>query len=190
MALKRELLKGMGLTEEQVSAIITEHAASIDGIKAQYDTRIGALEAEIEAAKANAAQQAEKYTALNTEYEGYKTEVNTKEANRAKGNAYRTMLRDIGIADKRLDSIMRVTDLNGIELDKDGNIKDADKLTAKAREEWADMIVVAPTVGAATATPPANNGGSTMSKKDILDIRDPVKRQKAIAENIELFTKG
>ncbi len=36
---------------------------------------------------------------------------------------------------------------------------------------------------------PKNKKGSTFSKEQILGIKDPIERQKMIAENIELFTK-
>ena len=37
MALTREFLKGMSLTEEQVSAIIGEHVSTTDAMKKQID---------------------------------------------------------------------------------------------------------------------------------------------------------
>ena len=38
MALTRKLLKGMGLTEEQVETIIDAHTETVDGIKKERDT--------------------------------------------------------------------------------------------------------------------------------------------------------
>lgn len=38
MALTRKLLKGMGLTEEQVDTIIEAHTDTVDGLKEQIKT--------------------------------------------------------------------------------------------------------------------------------------------------------
>ena len=44
MALTRNFLKSMGLTDEQVSAIIENHTDSIDGLKAELATARAAAE--------------------------------------------------------------------------------------------------------------------------------------------------
>ena len=38
MALTRKLLKGMGLTEEQVDTIIEAHSETVEGLKKQAET--------------------------------------------------------------------------------------------------------------------------------------------------------
>jgi hypothetical protein len=53
---------------------------------------------------------------------------------------------------------MRVTDVDKIELDEGGAIKDVDKIENEIKEEWSDFIVSQSTKGADTPTPPANNG--------------------------------
>ena len=78
------------------------------------------------------------------------------------------------------------SELDKIELDEDGKIKDVDKLKESIKKEWADFIVAEGQKGANTATPPANEGAK-MSKEDILKIKDPAARQKAMYENSELF---
>ena len=54
------------------------------------------------------------------------------------------------------------------------------------RREWADFIVVRERRGAKVQTPPGNHR-PTMSKREILSIRDTAQRQRAIAENHEVF---
>ena len=70
---------------------------------------------------------------------------------------------------------------------EDGKFKDSDKIVAGIKEEWADFITTTETHGTKTAKPPKNNGGGTLTKEDILKIEDTTERQKAIAENHELF---
>ena len=87
-----------------------------------------------------------------------------------------------------VDSILKASqsELDKIELDENGKIKDVDKLKESIKKEWADFIVEEGQQGANTATPPANEG-SKLSKDDIMKIKDPTARQKAMFENSELF---
>ena len=100
------------------------------------------------------------------------------------------MLKSAGVSEKRLNAIIKVSDIDGLELDKDGKIKDADKHTETVKTEWADFVETTSTQGADTATPPANNGGTKMTKADIYKKDDKGRyvlsteeRQKALVEN-------
>ena len=93
------------------------------------------------------------------------------------------------MSEKRMDAILKVSDLDGFDLDEEGKIKDAKKVTEAVKEEWADFIVKESTKGAETSTPPANGGGAAMTKDEIMKIRDPMERQNAIAANMGLFRK-
>lgn len=131
-----------------------------------------------------------KYQALKDDFEAYKGEQTKKEARSAKEKAYRELLKQAGVSDKRLDAVLRVSDVDGVELDEKGAIKDADKLTTSIKSEWADFIQITTTQGAQTAAPPTNNGGNAMTKADIYKKDDhgryvlsAAERQKALMEN-------
>ena len=96
-----------------------------------------------------------KYEALKDEFNTYKSDQTAKETRSAKERAYRELLKAAGVTEKRIDSVVRVSDLDGLELDDKGAIKDADKLTESIKTEWADFIPTTTTQGAQTATPPA-----------------------------------
>ena len=132
----------------------------------------------------------EDFDKLQKEYDDYKADVTAKETKRTKEHAVREFLKGVGVSEKRLDSVMKVTNLDDFELDKDGKIKDAEKHTEKAKTEWADFISTTTERGANTATPPTNNGGSKMTKADIYKKDDKGRyvlsteeRQKALIEN-------
>ena len=117
-------------------------------------------------------------------------DVTAKETKRTKEHAIREFYKGVGVSEKRLDAVMKVTDFDSFELDKDGKIKDADKHTETAKSEWADFIETTTTRGANTATPPANNSGAKMSKADIYKKDDKGRyvlsteeRQRALIEN-------
>jgi len=129
----------------------------------------------------------DKYNALKSEFDGYKV-AETKKAEQAKkAEAYKALLKKAGVSDRRIDTVAKVASLDSITLDEGGNIVDADKLEASIKSEWADFIVTDGARGADTSTPPSNTGGNTKTKEDILAIKDTAERQKAIAENINLF---
>lgn len=127
-----------------------------------------------------------KYDALKNDFETYKNEISAKETKATRENAYRELLKEAGISEKRLASVLKVSDIDKLEM-VDGKFKDSDKLIEGIKEEWADFITTEETHGAKTSTPPANNGGGKMTKADIMKIKDASERQQAIADNHELF---
>lgn len=202
MSLTRKALVAMGIEPEKVDQIIEMHTETVDAIKADRDAakedakkykadsdKLATALQELDELKAKGDKPdayKEKYEKLKNEYDSYKDEITAKEIKEAKTKAYRDMLKDIGISEKRLDAVMRVADLESFEIE-DGKIKDVDKLKEKTKEEWSDFIVSESTKGAKTPTPPWNTGGTTITKQQIMDMKDPVARQKAIAENPEMF---
>ena len=128
-----------------------------------------------------------KYDALKDEFEGYKKDISAKETKATREKAYKDLLKEAGVSEKRLDTILKVSDIDSLEMNEDGTYKDADKLIEGIKEEWADFITTTETKGADTSKPPKNDGKGTVTKEDILKIKDTSERQKAIAENHELF---
>lgn len=208
MALTRRALKAMGIDEEKIDEIIAMHTDTVDGLKAdlaKYKADAEALpgvkaqlekaQADLEAGKKDSWKV--KYDAVKEEYDGYKAEQAKKETHAAKEKAYRALLKAAGISEKRLDSVLRVSDVDSVEMDEKGEIKDADKLTQQVKTDWADFIQTTTTQGAQTATPPAVSGGKKLSKDDIFRKDDrgryvmgTAERQRAIAENLDAFSGG
>lgn len=154
----------MGIEEDKIEQIIESHTETVDGLKqkvAEAEEKakgIPDLEKkikELEDARPTKDWEAE-YNALNTRYEEYKQDVAKKDAEREKARLYRAMLRELGIDEKRLDAIMKVTDLSEIEVE-DGSIKELEKVTEAAREEWEAFVPTIQKKGAAVADPPASS---------------------------------
>lgn len=201
MSLTRKALVAMGIDTEKIDQIIEMHTDVVDALKADRDAakdeaknykssadKLAKVEQELSDLKAKEGQPdayKEKYEKLKKEYDTYKGEVTAKETKEAKTKAYREMLKEIGVSEKRLDAVLRVADLDAIELE-DGKIKDVDKLKESAKNEWSDFIVSETKTGAKTATPPSNTGGK-MTKQQIMEIKDTEARQKAMMENHEVF---
>jgi len=183
MALTRKLLKGMGLTEEQVDTIIEAHSETVDGLKNDINKYKGDAEKlpdvqrELDELKAAGdGGYKEKYEKEHEAFEDFKQAQTAKETRQAKEAAYREFLKTVGVSEKRIPAIMKVTDLDGIEMDGD-KFKDAEQLTETVKTEWADFIETSNTDGANTNTPPTNNpnGGedpSTMTMEQYIAYRN------------------
>lgn len=174
MALTRKFLTALGVEGDKVDEIIDAHAQTVNALKEERDTAKAKAEAlKLEADKIpdleqkiadyEAQQNGEnvwetKYNDVKKEFDEYKSGVEAKELVSAKEKAYKKLLLEAKVSDKRVDTILRVTDLDNVEIDDKGEIKNADKLTESIKTEWADFIVEEKKQGADTATPPANKG--------------------------------
>ena len=118
-----------------------------------------------------------KYEGIKQEFSDYKKAEQAKATRAQKTDAYRSLLKEIGVNDKRIDAILKVTDLDGMEMDADGKLKDAADLRKTAKEEWSDFIVTTHTQGAQTATPPSGKV-APKSREEIMKIKDPTERQR------------
>ena len=168
MALTRRALKAMGIDEEKIDEIIALHTETVDGLKSdvtKYKEMVANVEdikKELDDAKAALDEEKgsgweDKYNNLKKEYDDYKAGQDAKAAHAAKEAAYRDLLKAAGVSEKRIATVLKVSDIDSLELDESGAIKDADKLTENIKGEWADFIVTEKTQGADTNTPPANN---------------------------------
>ena len=91
-----------------------------------------------------------------------------------------------GIGEKRLDSILKVTDLSKMKLDKDGNLEGVDELKKAINDEWGEFKTTVTEKGAVVEKPLVT-GKATKTKDEIMAIKDTRERQQAIAENHQLF---
>lgn len=196
MSFTRKFLSALGIEADKVDEIIAAHTEVTDALKEERDKykadaeKLPAVEAERDELKANASGDnplKEQLEALQKEYDDFKADVETKATTAKKEAAFRALLKEIGISDKRIDSVIKVSDINSIELDDNGAIKDGETMKSNLKTEWADFIPTTKTEGAPSANPPSNTGKGTMTKEQIRAIADPIARQKAMLENPSLF---
>ena len=200
MALKRSFLTAMGIEADKVDEIINAHMETVEGLKAERDSlkeKADKYDAEKKKAE-DLAQKVkdlegkddykEKYDALKGEFDSYKSNIENEKTTASKTKAYKDMLKEVGISEKRIDSIIKVSDLSGIKIAEDVTIEGVEDLKKKAADEWADFIEKSATKGADVKKPPVNAGTGAKTKEDIMNIKDATERQAAIAENLELFS--
>lgn len=182
MALTRKFLAALGIEDAKVDEIIDAHTEVTSSLKRERDEyrekaeRYDAVQKDLTAAQAKVKEYEEKsgtdewevkYNEMvkdrdrvQKEFDDYKADIDAKAVLAKKQDAYKKLLKDTGVSERRLDAVLKVTDMSKIALDKDGNIKDADKLVEGIKTEWSDFIATEGAQGAKTPNPPANNGGT------------------------------
>lgn len=198
MAFTRKFLTALGIEDEKVDEIINAHAEVVNGLKEERDKWKGVADdlKDVKVTLDEAQKQLDefkqagnpyekKYEDLKSEFDDFKADVAKKEVLAKKTVAFKALLNDAGISSKRIDTVVKASPdaIDGLELEENGDAKDAKEIVSKLKDEWADFVVKADTKGADPATPPANTGGSGMTHDQIMAIKDRAERRAAIAEN-------
>lgn len=169
MALTRAMLKGMGLTEEQISAIIDEHTNVTGGLKDQIKQykedaeKLPDIQKELDNLKTGNDDWKDKYEKEHKAFDDYKRTISDKETLNKVQTAYRKLLIDANVDEQRVDSIIKVTDFSNMKLDDNGNLVDADTLTKNIKEDWKGFLVTVRTDPAKVQTPPGGGGDNSNS---------------------------
>lgn len=194
----------MGIDDDKIDTIINAHTETVNGLKDEAEKyksdaeKLQSVQKELKEAREAMANgdkspykvkyeaKVEELSELQKEFNDFKADIDAKAIATKKTDAYRKLLKDAGVSEKRIDAVLRVSPVDSVEFDKDGNVKGADKLTEAIKSEWADFIVDVSEQGANTPTPPDNNGGKkVLTKEEILKIQDTAERQAAWADFLE-----
>lgn len=191
MALTRNFLKSMGLTDEQVSAIIENHTDSIDGLKAELATARAAAET-VEALTKERDELKDKLSKagdaakVQAEFDAYRQQVETEKANAAKSEAVRKALKASGVQrEEFLDLLMGKVELDKVEMDGDA-VKDEASFVAPFKASYAGCFASESEQGTKLQNPPSG-GGTRMTKEQIAKIENRDERRAAIAANLDLY---
>ena len=175
---------GVELPAEMIDAIIGAHVESRD---AAIETAVKPLNEQLEAEKGKSGTDEFK-TKWEQEVEAHnalKDKIAKDEITAKKQSAIRALLAEVKIGDKRHDLVLKALapDMDKIELDKDGKIKDVDTLKTSITTDWAEFIETTERVPASTPNPPANTGGNGttleqfqkmgMKERSALQAKDP-----------------
>lgn len=148
--------------DEKVSAILNLYHTDVDELRDTLDERqheIDRLTADVTAAK-NAKTEAE--NAL----EEFK---NTTEQQRVRGEktaAVKELLKEAGIAENRIDSVLRVVNLDDYNVEN-GVVADKESKLNEIKSAWADFIPTVKGAGAPTEKPANTNPPASYSRADI-----------------------
>lgn len=188
MAFSRSWLKGYKLDEDVAEAIMAEHVAVTTALIKERDTykaeadKVPGLQEKLKAQSDNEDYKT-KYESEHQAFESFKAKT-AQDAEAAKVSAaYRRLLTEEKVSEKRFDAILKVTDLSGMKLDKDGNLTGAEKIRESIRNEWADFIVKKEERGADDSNPPDpdHNTFETMSLADKMQYANAHPSDPAVA---------
>lgn len=197
MAVTRSFLKGMGLTEEQVSAVIEEHTNTINGLKAERDAnkaaadKVTSLEAQIDELKKS--DWKEKYETEHKAFDEYKSKVESEKTLGEIRTAYRNLLKAQHVSDKDMDLVMDASEktISGLKM-KDGKLDGEEALAEAIKTKFARYITKQKTDGADPETPPDHGDNKPMSRAEIYAKDEhgrykltTAERQKALAEAMQ-----
>lgn len=196
MALSRKFLAALGIEAEKIDEIINAHSDTVEALKEERDSfkekadKYDKVQSDLDAANQKIEDLSKddaykiKYEALKEDFDEYKKSIETEKTNNSKVAAYKSLLKEIGISEKRVDAVAKLAELDKIKLDKDGKIEGSEDLKKSLSEEWSDFIIKEGKEGAGTSTPP-DNGGVAKTKEEIMKIKDTQERQKAWGEYIK-----
>ena len=200
MALTRKLLKGMGLTDEQVDTIIEAHTDVVDGLKDEINSSKDAVKKLAEVTKERDELKAqgddgykEKYDKEHSDFEKFKAEIAAKETRESKGKAFLSILNLANIkganADFVMDSKTAEKMIDELEI-KDGKIVNQEDVVKAVTEKWGNYAERKEVINAPVPNPPINTGGTAKTKSEIYAkddkgryILSTEERQRALVES-------
>ena len=175
MSLTRKLLKGMGLTDEQVDTIIEAHTDTVDGLKEQVKTykadaeKLPSVQKELDDLKAAGdGGFKEKFEKEHSDFENFKKTIQEKETKAAKESAAKAFFESKGITGNSLEIAMRGSSAEIAALDLDGEkIKDSSALDALVNGTFKALVSTTTTKGANIPNPPITTPNKAYSADDI-----------------------
>ena len=175
MSLTRKLLKGMGLTDEQVDTIIEAHTDTVDGLKEQVMTykadaeKLPNVQKELDDLKAAGdGGFKEKFEKEHSDFENFKKTIQEKETKAAKESAAKAFFESKGITGNSLEIAMRGSSAEIAALDLDGEkIKDSSALDALVNGTFKALVSTTTTKGANIPNPPVTAPNKAYSADDI-----------------------
>lgn len=170
MALNRKQLqeKLESMTPETVMStlewILSGHSATVEALKEERDTykEQAGTAADIAKERDGLKAQLEKAgdaAAIRKEYDEYKAGVERKELNARKARALTSAFETAGVKRESFrNAMLKAWDLDSVELDESGAIKNADGITAAVQKDYADFVATAEDKPVPPNTPPTGNG--------------------------------
>lgn len=196
MALSRKYLKSIGLNEDQIEGVIEEHTSVTNDLKEKIKTlqadaeKLPAVQKELDDLKAQGdGGYKEKYEAEVKAHREYKQQVEGEKKAALDEADVMAICKEAGIArESSLRLIVKDFDRSKIERSEDGKIANRAKLVEAVKTDYADFVGTPGKDGTPPATPPTGGGGGTAkTKKEIIDMTDPVARQAEMMNNLAMF---
>ena len=175
---------------DKAELIMADHLSVVNPLKEERDNykeqaeQLPDLQKQVE----KLTGEAEGFEKERKSFDDYRAKVEQdKNLSRVK-TAYDRMLKDENYSDKWRERILESTNFSDLKLGEDGKLDNEESLRNAVNEKWGDVKTTVIEKGAVVEKP--LTGISRKTKEEILAIKDTDERQKAIAENLDLFRKG
>lgn len=203
MALKRsdirKIVKDADMTdEEKLTAVMDLLHSEVDDLKEEQDDfkkQLKKAQDDLKDAQKNGggddSEWKKKYESERDAFKKFKDEQTAKDSRTAKEAAYKKLLEESKVSAKVIDNVLKVTNLDDIELDDKGQIKDAAEVKKKIESDWSGFIESTQTTGANVKNPPTNDGGTgsyTSREEARKGVKSTAEMMKRIRENPQLYT--
>ena len=187
---------GEAHTDDLENRLIALHLGVVDPLKDQLQTyktdaeKLPAVQKELDDLKAaNDGGYKEKYEAEVKAHKEYKQKVEAEKITARDDADVLSLCKEAGIGrESALRMISKEIDRSKIKRGDDGQIANREELVNSIKAEYAEYVGASQNSGTPTVTPPTGAVGS-MTREQILNIKDAHVRQQAIADNMHLFTK-
>lgn len=178
--------------EEKEEKIMKEHISVTDGLKDERDNfkeaakKAEGLQQQLDEKNGGEDWKA-KYEKEHSDFEAYKQQVSQSAELEEIKALHGDILRDLGISADRITAIQKITDYSGMKKGKDGKLADEANIRKAASDEWKEFIPTSTAKGAKIENPPASVKPAGKTMEEIMAIKDPMERQKAIMDNREQY---
>ena len=176
MALTRKFLKALGIEDDKIDEIVAAHGETVTALKAEIDeAKQGAsgldavtkerdrYKVDLEALQKTSGDAAK----VQAEYDAYKAQVERDKTAAKKGAALDAVLEKANVERASFRKMLRNNwDMDTLELDENGNVKDEAALISRIKADYPDFIGTAHTEGTKPLTPPPG-GSKTYTREQL-----------------------
>lgn len=177
MALTRKFLKALGIDEDKIDEIISAHGETVTALKDEIEQAkqaSGGLEEvtkerdrykqDYEALQKTSGDAAK----VQAEFDAYKAEVAGEKLKASKDAALDAVLKKAGVErDSFRAQLRKGWNMDALELDDKGAVKDEEAMIGKIKADYADFIGHVSTNGTPPLTPPSSGGNKTYTREQL-----------------------
>ena len=183
----RKFLSNLGIAEDEtITAILNAHQAVVQPLKDEISTaneKVQATENALAKAQEPVEGAIEWESKFNDEVAAHKATRDGYEAEKSAAEVaglLTTMLADAGMNAAAIPKAIKLCDRTTIERDKDGTIKNADKVLDRFKDEWKDFFGEVQQKGADVGT---SSNVSTQKNPWLKDHRNLAEQTRIYREN-------
>lgn len=157
-------LQGIENAKEIIDFVMSENGKEIETLKATHKAELAKYDG-IDLAKAEEFKKFDpKILTEVEELRKYKTDTETAQVRAKKESAVLELLKSNKASEKASKLLIRGIDLNAVELDESGAIKDGEKIIEPLKKDFAEYFTTETNGGAQAGNPP----GATTQKPETL----------------------